>query len=297
MKSENELIETTSEDSIKPGNVIPTNIGRNVDTDDVTFSHKFINYIKHLGHKYTAVIVFIVLWQVLPTVGILNPIFVPTPTVIVSTIINLLLTGELVEDILASLWRVLAAFALALVVGLSVGFLLGGFFKTLEKAVNPLLQLISQANPFTLLPVFIAFLGIGEVSKIAFIYFVTQWPIIFNTVTGITNVDPVLIKLARTAGLSKFQMFTKVLLPASLPTVFTGIRMAGVFSLFMLIGAEMLGSTAGLGYLVMQSEGVMNYPSMYAAIVVVAIFGITFMYSITLVEKRLTSWKQGLELQ
>jgi NitT/TauT family transport system permease protein len=70
--------------------------------------------------------------------------------------------------------------------------------------------------------------------------------------------------------------------------------MAAVFSLFMLIGAEMLGSTAGLGYLVMQAEGVMNYPVMYAAIVVTAIFGIVFMYAITLVEKHLTSWKQDI---
>lgn len=282
MKSESEILEVKGK----------------VDADTLSTSGKssfnVIGYLKHLTHKYTAILVFIILWQVLPTIGVINPIFVPTPTTIAATIWSLLVSGELITDILASLWRVLAAFALALVVGLSVGLLLGGFFKSVEKAVNPLLQMISQANPFTLLPVFIAFLGIGEISKIAFIYFVTQWPIIFNTVTGITNVDPVLVKLARTAGLSKFQMFWKVLLPASLPTVFTGIRMAAVFSLFMLIGAEMLGSTAGLGYLVMQAEGVMNYPVMYAAIVVTAIFGIVFMYAITLVEKHLTSWKQDI---
>ena len=282
MKSESEILEVKGK----------------VDADTLNTSGKssfnVMGYVKHLTHKYTAILVFIILWQVLPTIGVINPIFVPTPTTIAATIWSLLVSGELIIDILASLWRVLAAFALALVVGLSVGLLLGGFFKSVEKAVNPLLQMISQANPFTLLPVFIAFLGIGEISKIAFIYFVTQWPIIFNTVTGITNVDPVLVKLARTAGLSKFQMFWKVLLPASLPTVFTGIRMAAVFSLFMLIGAEMLGSTAGLGYLVMQAEGVMNYPVMYAAIVVTAIFGIVFMYAITLVEKRLTSWKQDI---
>ena len=282
MKSENEILEVKGK----------------VDTNTIDVSDKSsfnpLDYLKHLTHKYTAIVVFIVLWQVLPMIGVINPIFVPTPTTIAATIWGLLVSGELITDILASLWRVLAAFVLALVVGLSVGLLLGGFFKSVEKAVNPLLQLISQANPFTLLPVFIAFLGIGEVSKIAFIYFVTQWPIIFNTVTGITNVDPVLVKVARTAGLSKLQIFWKVLLPASLPTVFTGIRMAAVFSLFMLIGAEMLGSTAGLGYLVMQAEGVMNYPVMYAAIVVTAIFGIVFMYVITLVEKRLTSWKQDI---
>lgn len=295
MKSKSELVETTATDAVKDDGVIPTNVTGGFDKDKPSFN--IVNFLKNVVLKYGAVIIFLVLWEILPVVGILNPIFIPTPTTIAQTIIDLTVSGQLITDTLASLYRVATAFGLALVVGLSVGFLLGGFFKTVEKAVNPLLQLISQANPFTLLPVFIAFLGIGEISKIAFIYFVTQWPIIFNTVTGITNVDPVLIKLARTAGLSKFQMFYKVLLPASLPTVFTGIRMAAVFALFMLIGAEMLGSTAGLGYLVMQSQGIMNYPAMFASIVVVAIFGIVFMWIITLIEKRLTSWKQGLELQ
>ncbi len=300
MKSESEIIETTSTESDKDSvteNIIASNVGGTASTDNVNrFSiNNIVNYFKHFTIKWAAIIIFIILWQVLPTIGVLNPIFIPTPTTIAETIIELTLSGELIVDTLASLYRVVIAFGLALAVGLTVGFLLGGFFKTVEKAVNPLLQLISQANPFTLLPVFIAFLGIGEISKIAFIYFVTQWPIIFNTVTGITNVDPVLIKLARTAGLTKFQMFYKVLLPASLPTVFTGIRMAAVFALFMLIGAEMLGSTAGLGYLVMQAQGVMNYPEMFAAIVVVALFGIVFMYVITLIEKRLTSWKEGYQ--
>ncbi len=294
MKAKSDLVEATATEIDEKA--IPTSITGG-ESEDKSRSFNILNWFKHIGLKYGAIIIFIVLWEVLPAVGILNPIFIPTPSTIAATIVELTLSGELIVDTLASLYRVVIAFGLAVVVGLTVGFLLGGFFKTVEKAVNPLLQLISQANPFTLLPVFIAFLGIGEVSKIAFIYFVTQWPIIFNTVTGIQNVDPVLVKLARTAGLSKFEMFYKVLLPASLPTVFTGIRMAAVFALFMLIGAEMLGSTAGLGYLVMQAQGVMNYPNMFAAIVVVAIFGIIFMYVVTLVEKRLTSWKQGLELQ
>lgn len=284
MKSETEIIEARTE------------LEAGTSSTGSKFSFDVIGYLKHLSHKWAAIIVFFIAWQVLPSLNPTWAIFIPTPTVIASTIWGLILSGELIEDILASLWRVLAAFGLALVVGLSLGFLLGGFFRSIEKTISPLLDMISQANPFTLLPVFIAFLGIGEVSKIAFIYFVTQWPILFNTIVGITNVDPVLVKLGKTAGLSKFQMFWKVLLPASLPTVFTGIRMAAVFSLFMLIGAEMLGSTAGLGYLVMQSEGVMNYPVMYSAIVIVALFGIVFNYSLLLVEKRLTGWKENMNL-
>ncbi|MGA2676907.1 MAG: ABC transporter permease [Methanobacterium sp.] len=281
MKSENEILKATGEST-------------EIDSSNNTkkFSFDIIGYIKHFTHKWIAVIVFFVLWQIIPSLNPTWSVFIVTPTVIVSTIVNLTVTGILIPNLLASLFRVLTAFGLALVVGLSVGLLLGGFFRNIQKTLDPLLQMISQANPFTLFPIFIAFLGIGEISKIAFIFFVTQWPILFNTVAGITNVDPILVKVAKTAGLGRFAVFHKVLLPASLPTVFTGIRMAAVFSLFMLIGAEMLGATSGLGYMVMQAEGVMNYPTMYAGIVIVALLGIIFMYSITLVEKRLTRWKQ-----
>ncbi|WP_225369922.1 ABC transporter permease [Methanobrevibacter arboriphilus] len=160
------------------------------------------------------------------------------------------------------------------------------FFKNFEKAVNPLLQLLSQANPFTLFPIFIVFLGIGELSKITIIYWVTQWPILLNTITGISNVDPVLVKMAKSAGLGKVEIFTKVLIPASLPTVFTGIRMGAVFAFFMLIGAEMLGSTAGLGHMIMQAQMVMQIPKMWAGIVTVALLGYIVNYGLLYLEKK-----------
>lgn len=281
VKTESEFIEPTTESTGPSSDISKSSSG-------VAFG-----YVKGFFHKWIAVIAFIVLWQILPSLNPIWAIFIPTPTVIIATIYDLIVNGQLINDILISLFRVITAFAIAVAVGLVVGFLLGGFFRSLQKTLDPLLQMISQANPFTLFPVFIAFLGIGEVSKIAFIYFVSQWPVMFNTTSGISNVDPVLVKVAKTAGLGKFQTFSKVLLPASIPTIFTGIKMAATFSLFMLIGAEMLGSTAGLGYLVMQSEGVMNYPNMFAAIVVVALIGIAFMYCITLVERHLTkNWRQ-----
>ncbi|KZX10779.1 ABC transporter permease [Methanobrevibacter filiformis] len=209
---------------------------------------------------------------------------------------RLILDGTLQINILSSLWRVFTGFGLALLVALPLGFLLGGFFKNFEKAVNPLLQILSQANPFTLFPIFIVFLGIGELSKITIIYWVTQWPILLNTITGISNVDPVLVKMAKSSGISKFSIFTKVLIPASLPTVFTGIRMGSVFAFFMLIGAEMLGSTSGLGYMIMQAQMVMQIPKMWAGIVTVAIFGILINYLILYLEKRVSVWKQDINV-
>lgn len=256
------------------------------------FSFNLIKFIKTITHKYTAIIVFLLLWQILPTIGVVNQIFIPTPTTIAAEMWELTVTGVLPYFTAVSLYRVLAGFGLALLVALPLGFLLGGFFRNFEKAVDPLLQVLGQANPFTLFPVFIVLLGIGELSKISIIFWVTQWPVLFNTVTGIKNVDPVLVKVGRIAGLGQFDIFRKILIPASLPTVFTGIRMGAVFAFFMLIGAEMIGATSGLGFMIMQAQMVMNIPKMWAGIVTVALLGLAINYVIILIEKRLTRWKQ-----
>jgi len=139
-----------------------------------------------------------------------------------------------------------------------------------------------------------ALLGIGEISKIAIIYWVCQWPVLFNTVSGIKNIDPVFIKVGRSMGLSKFGLFRKVLFPAALPAIFTGIRMSAVFAFFMLIGAEMIGAHSGLGFMIIQSEAVFNMPKMYAAIVSVALLGIVINQIMLRLEKKATSWKEDI---
>ncbi|MDR3292009.1 MAG: ABC transporter permease [Methanobrevibacter sp.] len=237
-----------------------------------------------------------ILWQVLPTLGLVNQIFIPTPTTILVEMWSLILDGTLQADLIISLYRVVMGFIIALLVGLSLGFLLGGFFKKFEKALNPLIQVLSQANPFTLFPVFIIFLGIGEISKILIIYWVSQWSIMTNTITGINNVDPIFIKLGKAIGLGKIDIFRKIIVPASLPTVFTGIRMGAVFSFFMLIGAEMMGTTSGLGYMIMQAQNVMQIPRMWVGIVVVALLGLLTNYLILWIEKQLVKGKEKISI-
>jgi NitT/TauT family transport system permease protein len=228
--------------------------------------------------------------------GLVNQIFIPTPTTILVEMWSLILDGTLQADLIISLYRVVMGFIIALLVGLSLGFLLGGFFKKFEKALNPLIQVLSQANPFTLFPVFIIFLGIGEISKILIIYWVSQWSIMTNTITGINNVDPIFIKLGKAIGLGKIDIFRKIIVPASLPTVFTGIRMGAVFSFFMLIGAEMMGTTSGLGYMIMQAQNVMQIPRMWVGIVVVALLGLLTNYLILWIEKQLVKGKEKISI-
>lgn len=247
-------------------------------------------------HVFGAIIVFLLLWETASALEWVNPIIIPRPSTIFDYGYQLTLDGGLLPHVFASVQRIILGFGLALAVALPLGFLLGGWFKTFETAVNPLLQVLGQANPFTLLPVFMILLGLGETSKVAIIFWVCQWPILFNTVTGIRNVDPALVKMARSLGISKFRMFYKILLPGSLPTVFTGIRMSAIFAFFILIGAEMLGATEGLGFLIHQAQSVFHMPRMWVGIVVVALLGIALNWLILQLEKRLTGWKEDITM-
>jgi len=257
-------------------------------------SNESVRKLKNLALKSSAIVAFVLLWEAAPHLGLIDPIFIPPPSVVAVKIYQLLLSGELLVHIAASLQRVFLGFIIALMVALPLGFLIGGWFKTFETAIDPLLQVLGQANPFTLFPVFMALLGIGELSKIGIIYWVCQWPVLFNTVSGIKSVDPVYIKVGRSMGLTKFNLFKKVLLPAALPAIFTGIRMSAVFAFFMLIGAEMIGAHSGLGFLIIQSEAVFNMPKMYAAIVSVALLGIAINYVMLRLERKAMSWKEDI---
>jgi NitT/TauT family transport system permease protein len=151
--------------------------------------------------------------------------------------------------------------------------------------------LFRNTAPLALLPVFVLVLGMGETSKVSMVVYSCIWPVVLNTVSGVRNVDPLLIRSALSMGLTPLQLFRKVVLPASVPTVFTGIRVAGAYSILVLIAAEMVGAKAGLGYLVNYSQFTFEIPKMYAGIVTLALLGLAFNHAVLLVERRLTAWQ------
>jgi NitT/TauT family transport system permease protein len=114
---------------------------------------------------------------------------------------------------------------------------------------------------------------------------------LLNTISGVRTVDPLLVKSARTMGLGSYDLLRKVVLPASLPTVFAGIRLAGAYSLLVLVAAEMVGAKAGLGYLIIYSQYNFQIPHMYVGIVTITCIGLLFTQVLQRLERRFTAWK------
>jgi NitT/TauT family transport system permease protein len=243
--------------------------------------------------RIAAVLIFLAAWELLPRSGAIDYFFLPPFSIVVETIYGMLLDGELFVHLAASLRRTLAGFTLGVSASVSAGLLIG-WFRTVEKFADPLLQAFRQTSALALFPVFILFFGIGEVSKVAIIYWGVQWPILLNTISGVKNVDPLLIKSARSMGASNFTIFFRVVIPASLPYIFTGARLSATTSILILIAAEMVGAKAGIGFLVFDAQQKFEIPRMYAGILLMSVLGFTANYLLLYLERRYTSWKQEL---
>jgi NitT/TauT family transport system permease protein len=246
--------------------------------------------------RSAAILAFLAVWELAPRLGLVEQAFLPPLSTVLASGWVLLKNGQLESHIQASLSRSLLGFVLALSYAIPLGLAIG-WYRRFADVVNPLFEVLRNTAALALLPVFILVLGIGESSKIALVLYSCSWPILLNTITAVRNVDPLLIKSARTMGLSSFQLFRKVILPASLPTIFVGIRLAGAYSLLVLVAAEMIGAKAGLGYLIIYAQYNFQIPYMYVGILSITLLGLLFNQALQQVEKRFTGWKTASDAE
>jgi NitT/TauT family transport system permease protein len=143
-----------------------------------------------------------------------------------------------------------------------------------------------------MLPLFIVWIGIGEVSKIAFITYATFFPLFLTTIHGVLHVDPLLLRAAASLGASQRQQFFQVILPAVFPEILTGLRLGVALSFFVIVISEFIGAEQGLGYLINDGRNFFLVPQMLGAAVVLGLLGYTCNGILRLVEGRLLRWRQ-----
>ncbi|MBD3940926.1 ABC transporter permease [Microbacterium sp. NEAU-LLC] len=244
-----------------------------------------------IAWKSAAIIGFLLLWEIGPQLAPASTqVFLPPLHQVLAAWWDLVTTGALQAHLAASLTRSVAGFSVAVVVGIVVGLVIA-WYRPLGTFLTPLLEVFRNTAALALLPVFTLLLGIGEESKITIVAYAAFFPVLLNTVAGVRTVDPLLIRAARSLGLSQVALFRKVILPSAVPTIFTGIRMAGTASILVLIAAEMVGAKAGLGFLIVNAQSSFLIPAMYAGILTVAILGFLVNSGLVGVERRLSRWR------
>jgi NitT/TauT family transport system permease protein len=230
------------------------------------------------------------IWEFAPRLGLVDSYFIPPLHVVVQEWWSMALDGELWRHVRASLVRSGIGFGLAICVAIPLGAAIA-WYRPVREFVTPVVETFRNTAALALLPVFMLLLGIGETSKIAIVLYACFFPILLSTITGVATVDPQLLRSAMVLGLSPIATFRKVVFPAAIPTIFTGVRISGAAAILVLIAAEMIGATAGLGFLINYAQYNFLIPKMYAAIITTTILGVAVNYALVALERRFSRWR------
>ena len=246
-------------------------------------------YVAPFLSRYGLVLGFLAAWQISSTQGWINPAVFPRLDIIVAALWKGIVGGALIDDIAISLQRSGIAFAAAVAIGIPLGLFMGQV-AAVERALDPLLQFFRQTSALALYPVFILMLGLDEASKVFVIFWATLFPILLSTIGGVKEVDRKLIEMARTYGAGPIAIFRRVVLPASVPAIFVGLRLSATTALLLLIAAEMIGANKGVGFQVMNAQYNFQIPLMYASILLLALLGLAANAGLVLLQRKLCRW-------
>ena len=199
--------------------------------------------------------------------------------------------GRLPTDLRYSLTRIFSGFALAFVVSIPVAFLMG-WYKTVRALIEPWIQFLRTIPPIALIPLVIVLMGIGESARISVIFFCSFLVMVITIFQGVTNVDLVMIKAARTFGARDIDIFFTVIIPASFPFILVAMRLGISTALTSLIASEMTGSRWGLGTMIQEAGLFFNMTRVMMGIMVIGIIGFTLDKVMLFLEKKLTYWQE-----
>ena len=242
-----------------------------------------------------AVLAFVALWSAVSGAVVLlqlfNPIFLPGPWVVLGKIAQLASSGQLWGHVGATLARVVVGFGTGAVLALALG-LPAGYFPVVRNLVEPVVEILRPIPPLAMLPLFIVWVGIGEESKIGFITYATFFPMFLTTVHAVQRVDPLLLRAAASLGARPSQLFFRVILPAALPEILTGIRLGVALAFFVIVISEFIGAEQGLGYLINDGRNFFLVPQMLGAAVLLGLLGGAGHALVGLLERRILRWER-----
>lgn len=238
---------------------------------------------------------FLVIWQLLLDFGIISSRYLARPTELILLFIykwtNAAPDGAtLPVSIWASLQVALTGLGLGVVTGVPLGLLMG-WFKGIDKFVNPIFEIIRPIPPISWIPLTVLWLGIGLKAKAFIIYFAAFIPCVINSYTGIKLTNKTLINVAKTSGAGTIETFLKVGVPSAMPLAFSGIRVAVGNAWSTLVAAEMLAASAGLGYMISMGRLYARPDLILLGMIVIGLIGAFFNGLLTFIENRVIKWR------
>lgn len=241
------------------------------------------------------IILFFGIWQFVVDQGIVDSRTLPSPVKIYETFLNKLTKkapdGNLLSvNILASLQVSLCGFLSAVIIGVPLGLLMG-WYKTLDKILTPIFEIIRPIPPIAWIPIVVVWMGVGLSAKVLIIFFSAFVPCVINSYTGIQLTNKTFINVSQTFGANNFTTFIRVGIPSSLPMVMTGIKIALGNSWSTLVAAEMLAASAGLGFMIQMGRQFARADVVVLGMVLIGVLGAILSFIFSSLEKYLLRWK------
>ena len=232
-------------------------------------------------------IIILIIWYLICDFFQLVPAYAfPGPIDVANSFVKLSVSGKLFIDIFETLYKVLFGMLLASTVGIILGIILG-WSKRLETLCKLIISILRPIPPIAWIPFSIIWFGIGVGPAIFIIFMGCVFPILISTIDGVHRTDPVLIEAAQSFGASDSQMLTEVVIPSSLPYIVSGLKLAIGIALMCTISGEMIGSSSGIGYMILTSTNLFDTGSTVVGMIVIGVIGIIFDYIFTKIQERI----------
>ena len=232
-------------------------------------------------------------WELAARAELMNPLVVPPISRILGVFWDLVSSGQIPVQIILSMKRAAMGYLLAAVVFIPLGILMG-LFQRIHRALEVIVEMLRPVPPPVVIPVALLFFGLEDEMKIFVIFFSCAWPILLNTIDGVRSIDWVLLNTAKTFRLSRGQMIWRIILPAASPQIMTGLRVSLPVMLILVVISEMVGSTDGIGYFILDAQRRFRVAQMYAGMLALAILGYALNLLFNLLHRRLLSWHWGM---
>lgn len=236
----------------------------------------------------------LILWQVVSMLGWADPALFPAPSSIVKELYQLLISGELLDNLEISMARALGGFLLGGTAGLALGLFVG-MHQHAEEYIDPTVQMLRTIPLLAITPLFILWFGFGELSKVLLIAMGSFFPLYVNAFLGVRNVDAKLFDVAKVLEFSKSKQIRKLLLPAAMPNILLGMRLSLSISWMVLVVAELMGADRGVGYLIQDARSFMRTEVVFIGIFLFAAVGKISDSLVRLLEARLLKWQDSFK--
>jgi NitT/TauT family transport system permease protein len=233
--------------------------------------------------------IVLILWEWLSRTGRISPLFFPAPSKILMTLFQMIANGKIFPHLAATLTRLVIGFLIGALSGLILGLGMG-WSQRLRSVVDPLIAAVHPIPKIAIFPLIMIIFGIGEASKIVAIAIAAFFPMLINCMAGVRQLNPVFFEVTQNYGASDWKTFSRVIVPGSLPSILTGMRLAVNMAMVIAVAVELLAAKEGLGVIIWFSWQTLRIEELYASLIVIGLLGVGINLLLQYLSRRLVPW-------